>query len=72
VEARPERPGFYTFPRERPCPGQLWKHTSIRVIVVAASPSTIIFEDLSERAGVTRDSLSNFLEVFAGPQSPAQ
>jgi hypothetical protein len=44
---------------ERPYPGQLWKHDSIRVIVVAVSPNTVTYENLSRRAGVTRDSLSN-------------
>ena len=41
-------------PTERPYPGQLWKHDSIRVIVVAVGPNTVTYEDLSGRAGVTR------------------
>ena len=57
---------------ERPYPGQLWKHDSIRVIVVAVSPNTVTFEDLSRRAGVTRDSLSNFLAGFTRLKSPAR
>jgi hypothetical protein len=57
---------------ERPYPGQLWKHDSIRVIVVAVSPNTVTFEDLSRRAGVTRDSLSNFLAGFTRLTRPAR
>ena len=57
---------------ERPYPGQLWKHDSIRVIVVAVSPNTVTYEDLSRRAGVTRDSLSNFLAGFIRLKSPAR
>ena len=57
---------------ERPYPGQLWKHDSIRVIVVAVSPNTVTYEDLSGRAGVTRDSLSNFLDAFTRLKSPAR
>src|SRR4051812_1567101 len=55
-----------------PYPGQLWKHDSIRVIVVAVSPNTVTFEDLSRRAGVTRDSLSNFLAGFTRLTRPAR
>ena len=57
---------------ERPYPGQLWKHDSIRVIVVGVSPNTVTYEDLSRRAGVTRDSLSNFLTGFTKLKSPAR
>ena len=57
---------------ERPYPGQLWKHDSLRVIVVAVSPNTVTYEDLSGRAGVTRDSLSNFLAGFTRLKSPAR
>ena len=57
---------------ERPYPGQLWKHDSIRVIVVAVSPNTVTYEDLSRRAGVTRDSLSTFLDPFTRLKSPAR
>ena len=57
---------------ERPYPGQLWKHDSIRVIVVAVSPNTVTYEDLPRRAGVTRDSLNNFLESFTKLKSPAR
>ena len=42
------------------------------VIVVAVSPNTVTFEDLSRRAGVTRDSLSNFLAGFTRLKSPAR
>ena len=59
-------------PTERPYPGQLWKHDSIRVIVVAVSPNTVTHEDLSRRAGVTRDTLSNFLDAFTKLKSPAR
>ena len=57
---------------ERPYPGQLWKHDSIRVIVVAVSPTTVTYEDLSGPAGVTRDTLSNFLDGFTKLKSPAR
>jgi hypothetical protein len=57
---------------ERPYPGQLWKHDSIRVIVVAVGPNTVTYEDLSGRAGVTRDSLRNFLAGFTRLKSPAR
>ena len=57
---------------EHPYPGQLWKHDSIRVIVVAVGPNTVTYEDLSGRAGVTRDSLSNFLDGFTRLKSPAR
>ena len=59
-------------PTERPYPGQLWKHDSIRVIVVAVSPNTVTYEDLFGRAGVTRDSLSNFLGSFTRLTRPAR
>jgi hypothetical protein len=58
-------------PTERPYPGQLWKHDSIRVIVVAVSPNTVTYEDLSGPAGVTRDSLSNFRTTFTKLKRPA-
>jgi hypothetical protein len=57
---------------ERPYPGQLWKHDNIRVIVVGVSPNTVTYEDLSGPAGVTRDSLSNFLAGFTRLKSPAR
>ncbi len=57
---------------EQPYPGQLWKHDSIRVIVVAVSLNTVTYEDLSRPAGVTRDSLSNFLDGFTRLKSPAR
>src|SRR3954451_4058026 len=47
-------------------------YLGIRVIVVAVSPNTVTFEDLSRRAGVTRDSLSNFLAGFTRLKSPAR
>jgi hypothetical protein len=57
---------------ERPYPGQLWKHDSLRVIVVVVSPNTVTYEDLSGRAGVTRDSLSNFLAGFTRLTRPVR
>src|SRR5215204_3093013 len=57
---------------ERPYPGQLWKHDSIRVIVVAVGPNTVTYEDLSRPTGVTRDSLRNFLAGFTRLKSPAR
>jgi len=57
---------------ERPYPGQLWKHDSLRVIVVGVSPNTVTYEDLSGRARVTRDSLSNFLAGFTRLTRPAR
>jgi hypothetical protein len=57
---------------DRPYPGQLWKHDSIRVIVVAVGPNTVTYEDLSRGAGVTRDSLSNFLAGFTRLKSPTR
>ena len=57
---------------ERPYPGQLWKYDSIRVIIVAVSSNTVTYEDLSGRAGVTRESLSNFLAGFTRVKSSAR
>jgi len=42
------------------------------VIVVGVSPNTVTYEDLSGRAGVTHDSLSNFLDAFTRLKSPAR
>jgi len=56
---------------ELPHPSQPWKHGSIRVIVVAVSPNTVTYEDMSGPAGVTRDHLSTFLTVYARPKSPS-
>ncbi len=57
---------------ERPYPGQLWKHDSIRVIVVAVGPNTVTYENLSKGAGVTRGNLSNFLDGFTRLKSPTR
>jgi hypothetical protein len=57
---------------ERPYPGQLWKHDSIRIIVVAVHQNTVTYEDLSGPAGVTRDNLSSFLTVFKRLRSPSR
>ena len=52
-------------PTEQASPGQLWKHDAARVIIVAVSPTTVTYEDLSgAKEGVTRDSLNDFLSVF--------
>ena len=55
---------YHPMPTERPYPGQLWKHDAARVIIVAVSPTTVTYEDLSGAKGVTRDSLNDFLSVF--------
>ena len=46
-------------PSERPYPGQLWKHDSAHVIVVAVHPNTITYEFLSGGQSVTQS-----LDVF--------
>ena len=51
-------------PTERPYPGQLWKYDTIRVIIVAVSPTTVTYEDLSSGRGVTRENLADFLTLF--------
>jgi hypothetical protein len=48
---------------ERPYPGQLWKHEHIRAIIVAVSPTTVSYEDLSRGRAVTKD-LDDFLDTF--------
>jgi hypothetical protein len=50
-------------PSERPYPGQLWKHEHIRAIIVAVSPTTVSYEDLSRGRAVTKD-LEDFLHTF--------
>jgi hypothetical protein len=50
-------------PSERPYPGQLWKHEQIRAIIVAVSPTTVSYEDLSKARAVTKD-LDGFLSAF--------
>ena len=57
---------------ESPYPGPPWKHERICMIVVAVGPNTVTYEDLSGRTGVTRDSLSNFLDGFTRLKSPAR
>jgi hypothetical protein len=47
----------------RPYPGQLWKHDSAHVIVVAVHPNSITYEFLSGGQSVTQ-SLDVFLAVF--------
>jgi len=41
-------------PSERPYPGQLWKHDSTRVIIVAVHPNTVTYEFLSGGQSVTQ------------------
>ena len=53
-------------PSERLYPGQLWKHASMRVIVVAVHPNSVTYEFLSGGQSVTQ-SLDVFLAVFSGP-----
>jgi len=50
-------------PSERPYPGQLWKHEQIRAIIVAVSPTTVSYEDLSKVRAATKD-LDDFLSTF--------
>ena len=51
-------------PIERPYPGQLWKCDATQVIIVAVSPTTVTYEDLSGAKGATRESLKDFLAQF--------
>ena len=48
---------------ERPYPGQLWKRDSRPVMVVAVSPTTVTYDDLS-RDGRATESADAFLEAF--------
>ena len=48
---------------ERPYPGQLWKHEDIRAIIVAVSPTTVSYEDMSRSRAVTKN-LGDFLDTF--------
>ena len=59
-----ERPEM---PSERPYPGQLWKHDSTHVIVVAVHLNTITYEFLSGGQSVTQN-LDVFLAVFTKVQ----
>jgi hypothetical protein len=49
--------------REWPYPGQLWRHDHIQVIVVAVSPNTVSYEDLSRGTRGT-ESMSDVLATF--------
>ena len=60
---RPLTSGETRMPSERPYPGQLWKHDSAHVIVVAVHPNTVTYEFLSGGQSVTQ-SLGVFLAVF--------
>ena len=55
--------GETEMPSERPYPGQLWKHDSAHVIVVAVHPNTVTYEFLSGGQSVTQ-SLDVFLAAF--------
>jgi len=46
-------------PFERPYPGQLWKHEEIRALIVAVSPTTVSYEDLSRGRAVTKGPSAN-------------
>jgi hypothetical protein len=48
---------------ERPYPGQLWKHEDVRAIIIAVSPTTVSYEDLSRGRAAT-ENLSDFLNTF--------
>lgn len=48
---------------ERPYPGQLWKRDSLQVIIVAVSPSTVTYDNLT-RGGRASESLRAFLSAF--------
>jgi len=50
-------------PSERPYPGQLWKHDSTRVIVVAVHLNTVTYELLSGGQSIT-ESLGSFVAGF--------
>src|SRR3954447_21602638 len=50
-------------PSERPYPGQLWKHDSTRVIVMAVHLNTVTYELLSGGQSIT-ESLDSFVAVF--------
>ena len=50
-------------PSERPYPGQLWKHDSTRVIVVAVHLNTVTYELLSGGQSIT-ESLGSFIAAF--------
>src|SRR3954469_19940393 len=55
-------------PSERPYPGQLWKHDSTRVLVVAVHLNTVTYELLSGGQSIT-EGLGSFLAVFNGDKS---
>ena len=48
---------------ERPYPGQLWKRDSRQVMVVAVSPTTVTYDDLS-RDGRATESVDAFVSAF--------
>jgi hypothetical protein len=61
LQSRGQRHGLMQ--SERPYPGQLWKHEDIRAIIVAVSPTTVSYEDLSRSRAVTKN-LGDFLDTF--------
>src|SRR3954447_26547541 len=48
---------------ERPYPGQLWKRDSRQVMVVAAGPTTVTYDDL-DRNGRATESVDTFVSAF--------
>ena len=48
---------------ERPYPGQLWKRDSRQVMIVAVSPSTVTYDNLSDDGRAT-ESLDAFVGAF--------
>ena len=59
--------------RERPCPGELWRHDNVRVIVTSVIRDIITFsEGRSGGNGLTRETLPIFLEVFHHARGPTE
>ncbi len=48
---------------ERPYPGQLWRRDALQVLVVAAGPSTVTYDDLT-RGGRATERLDAFVSAF--------
>jgi hypothetical protein len=48
---------------ERSYPGQLWRRDSLQVIIIAVSPSTVTYDNLT-RCGRGTESLDAFLATF--------
>ncbi len=56
---------------DRPCPGQHWKHGSIRIRILAVGPDTVTFEEVLGGRGRTCVSLNDFLSIFTPCRSEA-